>query len=98
MHQTHVLLSAEARTLSLREVFALSEDQAFELFRTVRWGRDGQPVCPHCGVVDAHWFLPSRRQWRCRSCGHTFSLTSGDRLRSPQAAVAGVPRGHRGIL
>jgi len=77
MHQTHVLLSAEARTLSLREVFALSEDQAFELFRTVRWGRDGQPVCPHCGVVDAHWFLPSRRQWRCRSCGHAFSLTSG---------------------
>ena len=53
MHQTHFLLSAEARTLSLREVFALSEAQAFELFRTVRWGRDGQPVCPHCGVVNS---------------------------------------------
>lgn len=24
-----------------------------------------------------HWFLPSRRQWRCRDCGHAFSVTSG---------------------
>jgi transposase-like protein len=28
-------------------------------------------------VVEAHWFLSSRRQWRCRACGHTFSVTSG---------------------
>ena len=77
MHQPHFLLSAEARTLSMREVFALSDDAAFELFREVRWGRDGQPVCPACGVVEPHWFLPSRRQWRCRACGHTFSVTSG---------------------
>ena len=77
MHQPHFLLSAEARTLSMREVFALSDEQAFELFREVRWGRDGEPVCPSCGVVEQHWFLTSRRQWRCRACGHTFSLTSG---------------------
>jgi len=77
MHQPHFLLSAEARTLSMREVFALSDEQAFELFREVRWGRDGEPVCPSCGVVEQHWFLTSRRQWRCRACGHTFSVTSG---------------------
>ncbi len=77
MHQPHFLLSAEDRTLSMREVFALSYEQAFELFREARWGRDGDPVCPACGVVEPHWFLPSRRQWRCRACGHTFSVTSG---------------------
>jgi transposase-like protein len=77
MHQPHFLLSAAARTLSLRDVFAMTEDQAFELFREVRWGRDGDPVCPNCGVVDRHWFLACRRQWRCRDCGHTFSVTSG---------------------
>jgi transposase-like protein len=76
-HHPHFLLSAAARSLSLREVFALSDEAAFELFREVRWGADGLPVCPACGVVEAHWFLPSRRQWRCRACGHTFSLTSG---------------------
>lgn len=77
MHQPHFLLSAEARTLSMREMFALSDEQAFELLRAVRWGRDGEPVCPTCGVVEQHWFLASRRQWRCRACGHTFSVTSG---------------------
>ena len=30
MHQSHFLLSAAARSLSVREVFALSESQAFE--------------------------------------------------------------------
>jgi len=77
MHQPHFLLSAEARTLSMREVFALSDDEAFELFREVGWGREGSPVCPACGVVEPHWFLPSRRQWRCPGCGYTFSVTSG---------------------
>lgn len=77
MHQPHFLLSAEARTLSMRDVFALNDEQAFELFRAVRWGRDGEPVCPACGGVEQHWFLASRRQWRCRACGHTFSVTSG---------------------
>ena len=77
MHHPHFLLSAAARILSMREVFAMSDDQAFEAFRAVRWGRDGEPVCPACGVVAGHWFLPSRRQWRCRDCGHTFSVTSG---------------------
>lgn len=55
----------------------MTEEQAFELFREVRWGRDGDPVCPDCGVVDWHWFLASRRQWRCRACGHTTSVTCG---------------------
>ena len=42
--------------------FGLSDERAFELLREVRWGREGEPVCPECGTVDAHWFLPSRRQ------------------------------------
>lgn len=76
MHQ-HFLLSAEARTLSVREVFELSDAQAFELFRELRWGKGDEVVCPICGVVELHWFLPSRRQWRCKACAHTFSVTSG---------------------
>jgi hypothetical protein len=27
--------------------------------------------------VERHWFLPSRRQGRCKACTHTFSITSG---------------------
>jgi transposase-like protein len=73
----HFLLSAEARTLSVREVFSLSDEAAFDLFRELRWGKGEEVVCPECGVADRHWFLPSRRQWRCKACTHTFSLTSG---------------------
>ena len=77
MHQSHFLLSAAARGLSLRELFALNEAEAFKLFREVRCGRDGYPVCPRCGAVERHWFLRSRQRWRCRACGHTLSVTSG---------------------
>ena len=77
MSQQHFLLSAAARTLSVREVFALSDEAAFELFRELRWGKGEEVVCPSCGVVERHWFLPSRRQWRCKACAHTFSVTSG---------------------
>ena len=76
MHQ-HFLLTAAARTLSVREVFELSDEQAFNLLRELRWGPGEEEVCPECGVVECHWFLPSRRQWRCKACGHTFSVTSG---------------------
>ena len=73
----HFLLTAEARSLSVREVFALSDEEAFDLFRELRWGKGEEVVCPECGVVERHWFLPSRRQWRCKACAHTFSVTSG---------------------
>ena len=72
----HFLLTAEARSLSVREAFSLSDEEAFDLFRELRWGKGDEVVCPECGVVERHWFLPSRRQWRCRACARTFSVTS----------------------
>jgi hypothetical protein len=41
VYQPHFLLSAAARSLSVREIFGLSDERAFELLREVRWGRDG---------------------------------------------------------
>ncbi len=76
MHQ-HFLLTAAARTLSVREVFELNDEEAFDLLRELRWGKGEEVVCPDCGVVERHWFVSSRRQWRCKDCGHTFSVTSG---------------------
>ena len=58
-------------------VFELSDKEAFDLFRELRWGKGEEVVCPDCGVVERHWFVSSRRQWRCKGCGHTFSVTSG---------------------
>jgi transposase-like protein len=73
----HFLLSASARTLSLRKIFQLTPDESFELFKQTRWPQ-GKPVCPHCGG-EHHYYLKTRKQWRCKDkdCGHTFSVTSG---------------------
>jgi transposase-like protein len=41
-----------------------------------RWP-DG-PVCPACGVVDKkHYYLKSRRVWKCRECKKQFSVKVG---------------------
>lgn len=72
----HFLLSVQARTLSLRKIFSLSDDQAFEMFKQSRWGHH-DAICPCCGSAAKHYFIKTRRQWRCRDCNHTFSVTSG---------------------
>ena len=43
----HFLLSTKARTLSLSRVMRLSEDQAFEVFKQLRWASNGgEPISP----------------------------------------------------
>lgn len=73
----HFLLSSEARTLSLLEIFRLSDDEAFDLFRMARWSETGgNPVCGRCGGLEHYW-LGTRQQWRCKVCNYTFSVTAG---------------------
>lgn len=55
----------------------MSDDQAFDLFKESRWPETSdEAVCPQCGTLEHYW-LKTRRQWRCKSCNHTFSVTSG---------------------
>ncbi|MDP1774693.1 MAG: IS1595 family transposase [Methylobacter sp.] len=55
----------------------LTDDQAFLLFKEVRWGEGSEVACPDCATVGNHYFLRTRKQWRCKDCNHTFSVTSG---------------------
>ena len=51
-------------------------DVATDYFAKVRWP-DG-PVCPRCGVVDKkHYYLKTRRMWKCRECKKQFSVKVG---------------------
>ena len=78
----HFLLSAQARTLSLKAIYAAGEDKAYETFRKLRWPQmDGEPVCPHCGGLDAYE-ITTRRRFKCKACGKQFSVTSGTILAS----------------
>ena len=53
----------------------LSDDEAFEMFKNARW-ESGEPSCPRCDHKEHYWIC-TRKQWRCKSCGHSFSETSG---------------------
>lgn len=101
-HGQHFLLSAKARTFSLMQIFRLSDDQAFAMFKEARWG-DDDPSCPKCGNQDHYW-LKTRSQWRCKSCNHSFSVTSGTifanhkmPLRNYLAAIAIYTNAVKGI-
>lgn len=73
----HFLLSAAARTLSLSAVARMSDDEARDTFRRIRWAaNDGQPFCPKCGCLKAYAFA-TRPVWKCSGCEHQFSVTSG---------------------
>lgn len=71
------LLSAEARTLSLKEIYKGGEDKACATFKRMRWQEtNGEPVCPVCGCVDSKP-IRNRSTFRCVSCSKHYSVTSG---------------------
>ena len=66
----HFLLSAAARTLSLKDISRGGEDKACAMFRKLRWPQtDGAPVCPRCGGLDAYE-IKSRRKFECKGLYH----------------------------
>jgi transposase-like protein len=76
----HFLLSAKAKTLTLAQVFRMTEAEADTMFRKVRWPEtDGKPVCPKCGCLGAYGFRRPKGALRfeCRDCGKEYSITSG---------------------
>ena len=73
----HFLLSAQARTLSLKEIYQAGEDAAYATFRKLRWPETGgSPLCPRCSCTKAYE-LATRRKFKCAACHHQFSVTSG---------------------
>ncbi len=100
----HFLLSAKARTLSLKAIYAAGEDKAYETFCKLRWpSTEGAPVCPHCGGLEAYT-ITTRRRFKCRACGKQFSVTSGTIFASRKmsfvdllAAICIMVNGAKGI-
>src|SRR5438132_1193142 len=76
----HFLLSRAAKTLSLAQVFRMTDGEAETTFKALRWAdTNGAPVCPFCGCLDAY---EARRpncalRFRCKGCKKDFSVTSG---------------------
>jgi len=100
----HFLLSAGARTLSLKAIYQAGEDKAYRTFCTLRWSlTNGDPVCPRCGCLDAY-AITTRRKFKCKACWHQFSVTSGTIFASRKmaftdllAAICIIVNGAKGI-
>jgi transposase-like protein len=76
----HFLLSKAAKTLSLAQVFQMKDADAEMAFRRIRWAEtNGEPVCSHCGSLDAYDCrrLKGAPRFRCRACKKDFTITSG---------------------
>jgi transposase-like protein len=101
----HFLLSAAARTLSLRSIYMAGEDAAYDTFRKMRWPEtNGAAVCPRCGHGETY-DIPTRRKFKCKACYHQFSVTSGTILASRKmdfvdllAAICILVNASKGLL
>ncbi|MHC2623515.1 transposase-like protein [Bradyrhizobium huanghuaihaiense] len=73
----HFLLTAKARSLSLAKVARLSDEEAYQAFKLIRWAAtNGEPFCPKCGCVAVYTYQ-TRKLFKCKGCNHQFSVTSG---------------------
>lgn len=63
-------------TLLEAVTYFADEDTAVEFVASLRWP-EGQQVCPRCGVIDEHYYLKTRRIWKCRACMKQFSIKLG---------------------
>src|SRR5207253_2037866 len=84
--------TAAARTLSLASVARMSDEEARDTFRQIRWSAtNGNPVCPECGSLSVYSYA-CRPLWRCKDCRRQFSLTSNTILISGNSS-----NGQRGM-
>ena len=83
----HFLLTAAARSLSLAQVARMSDEEARDTFKRIRWSETaGDPICPECGSLDVYAYA-CRPLWRCKGCHRQFSLTSGTLFHSRKLPV-----------
>jgi transposase-like protein len=87
----HFLLDAKARTLTLAKVMRLSDQEAYDAFKAIRFSEnDGNAFCVTCGGTECYEYK-SERLFKCKACGQRFSLTSKTIFASRKLA-------HRDIL
>ena len=62
----HYLLSSKSKNINLKDILRLTEEDAFHLLKTHRWGNTDNirdVCCPHCAIRHEAYFLASRKRW-----------------------------------
>jgi len=85
------LLAAAARTLSLKSIFRMSDDEAHDTFTAIRFAGNGAAAfCPRCQCTAVYTYT-ARPIWKCKACNHQFSVTSGTIFAGRKLAVRDYP-------
>ena len=75
----HYLLSSKSKNINLKDILRLTEEDAFHLLKTHRWGNPDNirdVCCPHCSIRHEAYFLESRKRWCCKHCERHFYITT----------------------
>src|SRR5487761_1010318 len=84
----HFLISPAARTLSIAQVLRLTDEEAFDVFKRVRFAANGgEPFCPLCGTVKVYTLAETPIRWKCSGCRKKFSVTSGTIFHSRKLSI-----------
>ncbi len=84
----HFLISPAARSLSIAAIIRLSDAEAHDTFKQVRFAANGgEPFCPHCGVAKIYVLTETPIRWKCSGCRRKFSVTSGTIFHSRKLAI-----------
>lgn len=92
----HFLLSPSAVSLTMGEVWTLTDDEAHAKLKAIRWP-DGIPTCPVCGSKES-WQI-DKRKWKCRGkridqktgnqrwCYYQYTITTQTHLHSRKRSL-----------
>src|SRR5258708_269182 len=84
----HFLNTPAARSLSIAQVLRLSGEEAFDVFKRVRFAaNDGEPFCPHCGTATVYTLSETPLRWKFSGCRRKFSVTSGTIFHSRKLSI-----------
>jgi transposase-like protein len=82
------LLSPSAWSLGIAQVLRLSDEEAFDTFKRIRFAANGgEPFCPHSGVTKVYTLVETSIRWKCSGCPEKFSVTSGTIFHSRKLAI-----------
>ena len=63
-------------TLLEAVLYFADEEVSLAFVANLRWPT-GEQDCPKCGSVNEHYFLKTRRVWKCKDCKKQFSVKIG---------------------
>jgi transposase-like protein len=80
--------------ITFKQLRNMTEDEARELLEQIRW--NGQPVCPHCGSIEAYKLTPKgntktsvrKGVYACKACKKQFTVTIGTIFEGSRIKIA----------